>query len=85
MVFWIAAGIVAVSLVGLALVLSLAVSRMRRLRQLDRRLRRRAEEAAALQEPVLALQRRAEAMQAVMVEMQERLEARARRKAPAAD
>jgi hypothetical protein len=44
-------------------------------------LRVRAQQAQQLQEPVLALQKKAEAMQGTMLAIQEKVEARAARKA----
>lgn len=85
MVWWIAAAVAGCGLAVLVVAAGLLLGRLARLRGLERALRRRAEQAQALQEPVLALQQQAESMQEQVLELQRWVEARAARRAAAAE
>jgi hypothetical protein len=80
-VWWIAAAIVVLALVGLVVVALTLVRHLRALRHVLRALVRRADEAAALEGPVLALQERALAMQEQLIGIQDKVAERAARKA----
>jgi hypothetical protein len=75
--WWISAGIAGLGLLVLVVALSMLAGRLGRLRRVERSLRVRADQARQLQEPVLALQRRAEAMQELMAGIQEQMAERA--------
>ena len=83
MTWYISGAIVLVGLLVLVVAVSLLLGRMKKLRRVQRSLQVRLDQAQTLQEPVLALQKRAEEMQETMLQVQEQLEARAARKAAA--
>jgi hypothetical protein len=81
-VVWWISGVIAV--LGLFVLIAAGMTlwgRMGRLRRIERSLRVRADQAKQLEEPVLALQRRAVEMQEVALRIQKQVEARAARKA----
>jgi hypothetical protein len=74
----------AIALLGLLVLIVAGMTlwgRVGRLRRVERSLRVRADQAKQLQEPVLALQKRATEMQEVAMRIQQQVEARAARKA----
>ena len=79
--WWISGAIALLGLLVLIVAVSLLLGRFRRLRRVQRSLMVRLDQAQQLQEPVLALQKRAEEMQGTVVRIQEQVEARAARKA----
>ena len=83
MTWWISGAIALLGLLVLIVAVSMLLGRMKKLRRVQRSLQVRLDQAQLLQEPVQALQKRAEEMQGTMLQVQEQLEARAARKAAA--
>ena len=83
MTWWISGAIALLGLLVLLVAVSMLLGRLKKLRRVQRSLQVRLDQAQLLQEPVQALQRRAEEMQGTMLQVQEQLEARAARKAAA--
>jgi hypothetical protein len=81
--WWISGAIALLGLLVLIVAVSMLLGRMKKLRRVQRSLQVRLDQAQLLQEPVQALQKRAEEMQETMQQVQEQLEARAARKAAA--
>jgi uncharacterized protein YoxC len=81
--WYISGAIVLVGLLVLVVAVSILLGRMKKLNRVQRSLQVRLDQAKTLQEPVLALQKRAEEMQETMLQVQEQLEVRAARKAAA--
>jgi len=82
-VWWIAGAIAGLGLLVLIVAVARLVPRLRRLRRVQRSLRVRADQAQRLMAPALELQQKAEAMQETVLKIQEKVEARAARKADA--
>ncbi len=83
MTWYISGAIALVGLLVLVVAVSLLLGRMKKLRRVQRSLQVRLDQAHTLQEPVLALQKRAGEMQETVAGIQQKMEARAARKAAA--